>query len=73
MLYPVISQIEIHRQNEYGPETSDPEMHLLNQIPKDELVWYCDLLASMGDLLISTGTKLKDTARPASARFQETL
>ena len=73
MLYPVISQLEIHRQSEYGTEPPDAKMHLLAQLPKDDLVWYCDLLAMMGDLLISTGTKLKDTARPAPTSFQETL
>jgi hypothetical protein len=73
MLYPVISQLEIHRQDEYGTQLpNDMEMHLLTQLPDDELVWYCDFMAFMGDVLISTGTKLKGAARPTSKTFQET-
>ena len=38
MLYPVISQLEIHRQSEYGTEPPDAKMHLLAQLPKDALL-----------------------------------
>ena len=73
MLYPVISQLEFHRHPEYEPESSDIELHLLAQMPKDDLVWYCNLLATMGDLLIATGNRLKDNAHPSATILQETL
>ena len=73
MFDPMISELEFRRKSEHGTELPDGEMRLLTKLPADELAWYCNILALMGELLIATGTKLKESAHPAPTSFQETL
>ena len=73
MFDPMISELEMRRKCEHGTELPDGELRLLTKLPTDELAWYCNILALTGGLLIATGTKLKESARPAATGFQETL
>lgn len=72
-MLPISSQIEFYRNRTLELESSGYEMKLLAHMPGAELAWYCDLLLLMGDLLISSGTKLKDSAHPVTILSKETL
>jgi hypothetical protein len=71
MYYQADPQTEFYRNHEFEMEAAGYEMRLLSCMPGEELAWYCELLVSMGDLLISSGKKLKDSARPSAALSQE--
>lgn len=70
--YPSRAKTEFYRDTGIETVPVDMEIRLLADMPKEDLVWYCDMLTTMGDLLITTGVKLKIAARPATFS-QETL
>jgi hypothetical protein len=71
--YLLKSQIELYSDTGFEIIPTDLEMHLLAQMPKDKLVPYLDMLVLIGDLLISTGTRLKNSAQLDINPSQETL
>ena len=73
MLYPVSSQLEFCRTRELEIESSDYEMQLLSHMPADELAWYCEVLLIAGDLLISSGTKLKASVHSTSTPLSQEI
>ncbi len=73
MYYPAGTQVEFYRNREFEMEAKCYEMRLLSHMPGEKLGWYCNLLVGAGDLLISSGTKLKDAARPLATLSQEVV
>ena len=71
-MYSTATQFEFYR-NRHELESGQTEMRLLAKMPKTGPTWYCAALLNLGDLLISTGTKLKHSARPVAALSQEGL
>jgi len=71
-MYNTATQFEFYR-NRHELESGQPEIHLLANMPKTGPAWYCAALLKLGDLFISTGTKLKHSARPLAALSQERL
>jgi len=71
MYYPPNSQIELYRDTGIEVIPPNTEMRLLAEMPRDDFVLYLDLLAMLGDVLISTGNKLKDLAHPGTNLPQE--
>jgi hypothetical protein len=62
-MYNTATQFEFYR-NRHELESGQIEMHLLTSMPKTGPAWYCAALLKLGDLLISTGLKLKRAVRP---------
>jgi hypothetical protein len=65
-------QLEFYR-NQPELESDRIKMRLLMQMPKTEPVWVGAALLRLGDLLISTGTRIKLSARPSARLSQETI
>jgi hypothetical protein len=57
-MYNLATQFEFYR-NRHELELGQLEMHFLTNTPKAGPAWYCAALLKLGDLLISTGTKIK--------------
>ena len=72
MYYPSSVKTEFYRDTGIETVPVDMEIYLLSKMPKEDLVWYCDMLTVMGNVLITAGVKLKIAARP-STFSQETL
>ena len=73
MYYPSSAKSEFYRDTGIEIAPDDIEIYLLSKMPKEELVWYSDMLLTIGDLLITTGSKLKNAAQSAAPLSQETL
>ena len=65
-------QFEFYR-NRHELESGRVEMRLLTRMPKTGPGWVGAALLWLGDLLISTGTKIKHSARPSARLSQETI
>ncbi len=65
-------QLEFYR-NQPELESERIKMRMLMHLPRTESVWAGAAISKLGDLLISTGTKLKHSARPTLALSQERL
>jgi hypothetical protein len=65
-------QFEFYR-NRCELEAGRVEMRLLKHMSKTGSAWVDTALLQLGDLLISTGTKIKHSARPLARLSQETL
>ena len=71
-MYNTGTQFEFYR-NRHGLEAPGLELPLLTHLPKQGPAWYCAALLRLGDLLISTGQKLKHSARPSTGLSQEMI
>lgn len=73
MYYPSSAKTEFYRDTGIEIAPVDMEVYLLSKMPKEDLNWYCEMLVTVGDLLITIGAKLKNAAQPAAHLSQETL
>ncbi len=69
---PSSAKIEFYRDTGIETAPGDIQIHLLSKMPKEDLNWYCDMLVTLGDLLITTGARLKSAAQPVAHLSQET-
>lgn len=65
------TQDEFYRDLGLEMETSDFELHLLTQMPREDFIWYCNILVTIGDIMIATGTHLKESVRPSTKLSRE--
>jgi len=73
MSYTSNTKAEFYRDTGIESAPTDVEIVLLAQMPREDIVWYCEMLTTMGNLLITAGVKLKLAARPPASFSQETL
>jgi len=71
MYHPPNSQVELYRDTGFEVIPSNTEMRLLTEMPREDSFSYLDMLAMLGDVLISTGNKLKDLAHSGNHLPQE--
>jgi hypothetical protein len=70
-MYNTSTQFEYYH-NRHALESHE-SAHLLTHLPVEGPAWYGAALLKLGDLLISTGMKIKRSARATMRLSQETL